>query len=100
MAIRDTQDALVVEQPNPSAKVLDTQDVLILEGPAGALGPTGHLRDTQDALHVELGDSVRLQKINQLPQLFQLFLVYHHSSRARSEEHTSELQSLRHLVCR
>src|ERR1035441_7686442 len=34
------------------------------------------------ALHVELGDSVRLQKINQLPQLFQLFLVHHHSSRA------------------
>src|SRR5947199_6484770 len=27
-------------------------------------------------------------------------MATHHQSRARSEEHTSELQSLRHLVCR
>ena len=36
MAIRDTQDVLIVEQPNPSANLRDTQDVLILEIPANS----------------------------------------------------------------
>src|ERR1039458_1054083 len=71
MAIRDTQDALVVEQPNPSAKVLDTQDVLILEGPAGALGPTGHLRDTQDALLVEWEGSTAHLRVTQDSMLYE-----------------------------
>ena len=37
MAIRDTQDVLIVEQPNSSAKLRDTQDVLILEVPANSI---------------------------------------------------------------
>src|SRR5437899_7292191 len=36
-------------------------------------------------------------KIPQLQKLVQLILIY---VKPRSEEHTSELQSLRHLVCR
>ena len=53
MAIRDTQDVLIVEQPFTSGAIRDTQDVLILEVPTTAFGSPGHLRVTQDAMLFE-----------------------------------------------
>ncbi len=53
MSIRDTQDALIIEQPNSAAKIRDSQDVLIVELPQGNFGAAGHLRDSQDALIYE-----------------------------------------------
>src|SRR5437899_5800364 len=44
--------------------------------------------------------STRIVTAYDLPFLFTFFRPYFRSAERRSEEHTSELQSLRHLVCR
>src|SRR5205814_6669378 len=36
----------------------------------------------------------------EMRNLLRYGIAYHHAGSSRSEEHTSELQSLRHLVCR
>lgn len=70
MAIRDTQDALIVEQPFTSGHLRDTQDVLILEVPATAFA-SGHLRDTQDVLLVEWENSTAHLRVTQDPMLYE-----------------------------
>src|ERR1700677_477738 len=51
MALRDTQDVLILEDAGNTGHLRDTQDVLIFEtSPQGF----GHLRDTQDVLIFEL----------------------------------------------
>jgi len=53
MAVRDSQDVLIIEQPFTSGHVRDAQDVLILEVPATAFTAPGHLRDGQDVMLFE-----------------------------------------------
>src|SRR5262245_62407164 len=67
----------------PICSALDND--LIISGPWIAPHHATIRCDNQTGLTIEIGASVTIQ----LP-----------SSAARSEEHTSELQSLRHLVCR
>lgn len=51
MALRDTQDALLIEAPLASGSLRVTQDALLIEAtPSGV----GNLRDTQDALLFEI----------------------------------------------
>src|SRR5258705_3010869 len=78
LAIRLEREAHLVQQPRPRVGAdLDTEADQLLGNLLGGLaGPA-------QAVHRIAGDLV-------LEQLFY----------ARSEEHTSELQSLRHLVCR
>src|SRR5208282_6556655 len=51
MALRDTQDALIIEAPTSSGKLRVTQDVLIIETSVTGFG---HIRDTQDVLIFEI----------------------------------------------
>src|SRR5205814_9638572 len=57
--------------------------------------PVGHAADRADLA------IARLRRLIELgPSIDERRAVQIHPSHARSEEHTSELQSLRHLVCR
>src|SRR5215212_1010804 len=67
----------------------------------------GHLRISRTAVNLITASTIR--KVSSSPKVGSTFhppssCEYHHCSQsgrhARSEEHTSELQSLRHLVCR
>src|SRR5436853_1141480 len=60
------------------------------------------LAKTQIRSRIEAGNAQREKKIAQLNEFIARFSAGTRSSQvtSRSEEHTSELQSLRHLVCR
>src|SRR5438045_1284249 len=65
-------------------------------GYGAALFPSEYHTRVRD--HLDDGGQVSAQSLGGLP--FLVIPLLHRGRRDRSEEHTSELQSLRHLVCR
>src|SRR5205814_10595255 len=89
--------------PPPRIHTLSLHDALpILDG--GALPDYGGAQIRQHRRHFRLLDVeprlVSLQKLGQHGRGVKTRRDHWHAKHVRSEEHTSELQSLRHLVCR
>src|SRR5258705_1570314 len=79
---------------------------MIRRPPRSTLFPyTTLFRSRVDAVHAirgQVGETVMaaMDAMQSLPQAADYIRILPEADSARSEEHTSELQSLRHLVCR
>src|ERR1035441_7382577 len=72
--------------------------VFLPYSPANAMAPP--LVEKKPTKLAGISDCFCAHSTNATPSVFQSFVARPCGSLIRSEEHTSELQSLRHLVCR
>src|ERR1035438_8479936 len=93
-AIRKVLRGEIYVSPRMAASVLDG---LSARRPRGSSSPIEKLTDREFEVFRLIGQGKSTRDISELLHLSPKTVDVH---RSRSEEHTSELQSLRHLVCR